>query len=344
MFSLLLEGVNLLKDVFSLKGVILLKGVIFLKGVFLLKALLAPCGAQLCHSQSGGVQDFGELLNSTEDPVFLEHYEIGENGWCPLVGGMAALLPYNGRCAPPLSFLLCEFDSHWLVLDRASGNATCRLQQCMGNALEFKGNCIQDPKDPNNSPCPETMELTTNVFGEGECDCPYTHVFHDGTGRCFLPYTRGPCDSGQSLQKLDENEAFRCQKNVCEREGAVAVTESCRQVRPSGRGEEESYLCYKHWRDWQGPCSAGLSLQLNLVTKEVACDVMDQGYKFKNLIQRYRPCTDGSKRRHCPTHSGPAKPRPTERPTRRRRRRPRPSPWRNGRVSAPSSGGPELKS
>ena len=50
-----------LKDVFSLKAFILLKGVIFLKGVFLLKVLLAPCGAQLCHFQSGGVPEFGEV-------------------------------------------------------------------------------------------------------------------------------------------------------------------------------------------------------------------------------------------------------------------------------------------
>jgi len=256
-------------------------------------SLFSPCASQY----SGGMQAFAELLATTENKSFT--VPVDEFGDCPLVGDMVSLVPYNGSCAALLSFKICEAesDAHWLVLNKETGKAECKLQTCHNGAFRVNGKCVLLERMASPA-CPETKELTQNVYGEGVCDCPYTHVYHPETDRCFVPYTRGPCEKGYSLQKLDMGEdvlnPFACQRDICEREGAVPITESGRHVRPSGRGRYETYKCYSHWRDWPGPCPPRLSLQLNLVTKEVGCDLMDMGYVYKDYKYRYRPCTTGA--------------------------------------------------
>jgi len=266
--------------------------------LLLLLGVGSPGAPQYTHiiSASGTDKDFMELLQVSEDATALEKYPQDENGECPLVGGLATLVPYDGKCATPLSFFLCNYPFHWLVLNKETGEPECTLQHCHNEAFNFNGTCML-PKDMEPSPCPPTKELVYNLHGEAYCDCPYTHVYHDSTDKCYVPYTRGPCAKGYSLQKTDQDvlNPFECLPNICEREGAVPITESGRHVRVSGIGKIESYLCYDHWRDWQGPCPTGLSLQLNLVTKEVVCDPMDMGYMFKGRKYSYRACTTGSR-------------------------------------------------
>ncbi|XP_018012219.1 uncharacterized protein LOC108669406 [Hyalella azteca] len=184
---------------------------------------------------------------------------------CSLLWGT---VPYEGRCVQLHERGPCRAD-HWIVINKHNHRAKCVPQLCPKNSVSINDRCEMLGVSADAKFCRKTLQLIVNEFGEAECECPVSKVWHSPTDACYTPHSKGPCESGYTIQVANNglSASGKCRPNLCETPGNVPMTSSCEVVTASMR-PLPAFKCYA--LATIGPCKKGW-LAVDTTTSQVTC-------------------------------------------------------------------------
>lgn len=184
--------------------------------------LFLACSSQLV--QSGPV-----VFEEYEEDIFadlqLKHEECWSN---------SGMVYWNetSQCYKPATQGPCS-EGEWIVLvgnPSQISSVQCRPRPCPLNHALVNNTCYLVDQRKTKGVCSAEEVLLNSPFGDGQCVCRRGYLLWED-GRCYQPYTRGPCPEGSYLQynssDLSSNSSLQCAINTCKQDGIIPYAGSC---------------------------------------------------------------------------------------------------------------------